>query len=197
MSLTEEQRAANVAATRMFPIIGGRRIPWSLIEPFEGQAMANHGGQSLGRLAERGGLSKAEAYAVVAGLSIHDVIQQRGGVSKAAALWDGWVEARVGLLARIAELEAALEREREDHARTAWTAGNRSDRCYPMLVRLEYADSDGTFHLSDWCLYKSKQTTLPIEDYRIRLGADDAPAWTDDARAVADQARKEAGDDAT
>ena len=30
--------------------------PWALLEPHEAQARANHGGQSLKRLAERGGL---------------------------------------------------------------------------------------------------------------------------------------------
>lgn len=34
-------------------------VPWSLVKPHEKQAQANHG-QSLKRLAERGGLSPAE-----------------------------------------------------------------------------------------------------------------------------------------
>lgn len=45
---------------------GGRAwIPWDLIEPHEGQALLNHGGQTLGRLAERGGLAPYEAIAVI------------------------------------------------------------------------------------------------------------------------------------
>jgi hypothetical protein len=40
-------------------------IPWELINPHEEQAKANHGGQSLKRLAERGGLSFTEALAVM------------------------------------------------------------------------------------------------------------------------------------
>ena len=42
-------------------------IPWEAIAPYEGQAKENHGGQSLERLAERGGLSPAEAFMVMHG----------------------------------------------------------------------------------------------------------------------------------
>ena len=49
---------------RMFPIQGGPAIPWSVIEPCEQQAQRNHG-QSLQRLAERGGLSVLEAIDVL------------------------------------------------------------------------------------------------------------------------------------
>jgi len=56
----KEARAAG--ATTL--IIG---LPWDMIEPHEDQARRNHGGQSLERLAERGGLSAAEAVAVLAG----------------------------------------------------------------------------------------------------------------------------------
>lgn len=42
-------------------------IPWEAIAPYEGQAKQNHGGQSLERLAERGGLSPTEAYLVMHG----------------------------------------------------------------------------------------------------------------------------------
>jgi len=40
-------------------------IPWSVIAPHEKQALKNHGGQSLKRLAERGGLSPCKAVAVL------------------------------------------------------------------------------------------------------------------------------------
>ena len=43
---------------------GRTSIPWSLIAPHEQQAQRNHG-QSLRRLAERGGLSHGEAVAVI------------------------------------------------------------------------------------------------------------------------------------
>lgn len=42
-------------------------IPWEAIAPYDGQAKQNHGGQSLERLAERGGLSPAEAFMVMHG----------------------------------------------------------------------------------------------------------------------------------
>lgn len=54
----EAYRAAGIGTL----IIG---IPWSMIQPHEAQARANHGGQSLTRLAERGGLSICEVLAVL------------------------------------------------------------------------------------------------------------------------------------
>lgn len=50
---------------KKFPILGtNESIDWNLIAPHEKQAMENHY-QTLDRLAERGGLSWAEAYAVL------------------------------------------------------------------------------------------------------------------------------------
>jgi len=51
---------------RLFPIQGGPAIPWSVIAPCERQAKANHG-QSLERLAKRGGLGADEAVDVLMG----------------------------------------------------------------------------------------------------------------------------------
>ena len=49
-----------------FPILGANiSIPWSILEPHQAQAMANHGGQTLRRLAERGGLCWVETLAVL------------------------------------------------------------------------------------------------------------------------------------
>lgn len=42
-----------------------RSVPWSLVEPHAQQAERNHGGQSLSRLAERGGLCPSELCAVL------------------------------------------------------------------------------------------------------------------------------------
>ena len=50
---------------RMFPIQGGPDIPWDVIAPFDKQCQRNHGGQTLERLAERGGLGVSEAIAVL------------------------------------------------------------------------------------------------------------------------------------
>lgn len=55
-----------------FPILNGqlRWIPWELIGPHEEQALSNHG-QTLKRLAERGGLCPSEAVAVLENRSWH------------------------------------------------------------------------------------------------------------------------------
>lgn len=52
------------AGEPMFPIMGGPRVPWSLIEPYEAQAQTNHS-QTLKQLAGRGGLSMCEAMAIM------------------------------------------------------------------------------------------------------------------------------------
>lgn len=52
-----------------FPILSRAKekeyIPWSVLEPFEERAMNNHGGQTLKRLAERGGLSWLEVLVIL------------------------------------------------------------------------------------------------------------------------------------
>lgn len=40
-------------------------VPWSMVEAFEARAQRNHGGQTLERLAERGGLSPYELNCVL------------------------------------------------------------------------------------------------------------------------------------
>lgn len=51
---------------KTFPILnsGGQSVPWKAVEPHSEQAMKNHS-QTLGRLAERGGLSWKELYYVL------------------------------------------------------------------------------------------------------------------------------------
>lgn len=61
MSFTEERKALGLGRTDSIR----DSIPWELIGPHEAQAQANHGGQTLKRLAERGGLSAGEAVAVI------------------------------------------------------------------------------------------------------------------------------------
>jgi len=45
--------------------LGPSSIPWRVIAPHEQQAQRNHGGQTLQRLKERGGLCACEATAVL------------------------------------------------------------------------------------------------------------------------------------
>jgi hypothetical protein len=71
-SLEERSEAGAQPSEGMFPIMGlsiasrAQPIPWSMIAPHEAQAMANHG-QSLEKLASRGGLDPIEAVAVLSG----------------------------------------------------------------------------------------------------------------------------------
>ena len=48
-----------------FERLQGSAIPWSMIEPHNATAKANHGGQDLEQLARRGGVSACEALAIL------------------------------------------------------------------------------------------------------------------------------------
>ena len=64
----EECRAAMILmkknASKKFPIMGSAMIPWEVLEPHEPQAITNHG-QTLQKLASRGGLDWGEAAAIL------------------------------------------------------------------------------------------------------------------------------------
>lgn len=67
---------------KTFPIQDGRPIPWSLIAPHEAQAVKNHGGQTLQRLAERGGLSPCEALCAIRGEGIGMLLREPHGLRR-------------------------------------------------------------------------------------------------------------------
>lgn len=67
----------NTEKWKMFPILpvpqyGYRRefVPYWIVEAHEAQAMKNHGGQSVKRLAERGGLAWDELYMTISDLPL-------------------------------------------------------------------------------------------------------------------------------
>ncbi len=77
---------------RDFP--GGRRsVPWSWVAPHEDQARSNHG-QSLERLAQRGGLGPDELLCTVHGRSLRAIFSKALTLADAEAwlaTWDGSV----------------------------------------------------------------------------------------------------------
>lgn len=59
---------------RTFPVLHGellRAVPWAMLAPHEGQALANHH-QTLEELTQRGGLGTSEMLAVMAGKRLRD-----------------------------------------------------------------------------------------------------------------------------
>lgn len=76
-----------------------KSIPWSLIAAHEKQALENHCGQSLKRLAERCGLSAMEAVAVLEDKTFHD----RWGWSQSAQ------QTRDNILEAIRRLQELVE----------------------------------------------------------------------------------------
>jgi hypothetical protein len=73
MFVVEKPDPAVARCMKLFPILTGPNkmtrdqafVPWAAIEQHLDQALHNHGGQSLERLASRGGLSATEAAAVL------------------------------------------------------------------------------------------------------------------------------------
>lgn len=59
-------------AEERFPIQEGPSVPWEFMAPHESQCQKNHG-QSLKRIAERGGLGASEAWAVVNGIRYYEI----------------------------------------------------------------------------------------------------------------------------
>ncbi len=62
--LQDRLKVMDTYFSRLFPIMNGPSIPWSMIAPHEHQALANHS-QTLECLARRGGLDPTEALAVI------------------------------------------------------------------------------------------------------------------------------------
>ena len=76
---------------RMFPVLQeGWSFPWRYVAPFEAQAQRNHG-QSLSRLAERGGLCSVELLCVVNDLAWRERI---GPDDTARERFTAWVRAQ-------------------------------------------------------------------------------------------------------
>jgi hypothetical protein len=65
-----------------------RSVPWCIVEPWRDQAYVNHG-QTLERLAERGGLSPEELFAVAHGLGLRSLTN--GSIDEQAAI--DWLNA--------------------------------------------------------------------------------------------------------
>jgi len=68
-------------------------VPWEFMAPHEKQARANHGGQTLARLSERGGLSIGEALAVVKNRECYQM-DRAVAVKQFAELLAAWRKSR-------------------------------------------------------------------------------------------------------
>jgi hypothetical protein len=74
------------------PSSGNERFPLELFEPHRRQAWGNHG-RSLEGLAERGGLSWAEALAILEDRTVYDG-PVRGHETRFREAFDAWRERR-------------------------------------------------------------------------------------------------------
>jgi hypothetical protein len=76
---------------RRFPIQDGPSVPWGVMLPHDRQCQSNHGGQTLQRLAERGGLGASEAWCVVNAIAWWDG-EKRWGHDEMKRLWHAFAE---------------------------------------------------------------------------------------------------------
>jgi hypothetical protein len=69
-----------------------RYVPWEFVRPHNKQALRNHGGQTLARLSERGGLSLLETLAVVTGRdwSAYEHMKRDEAATMLLRLLDEW-----------------------------------------------------------------------------------------------------------
>ncbi len=81
---------------KLFPIITNQckcapgtpsSVPWDVVAPYEKRAMQNHGGQTLEGLAERGGLSPGELYALITDSDYYKLHNKFGLENYGASLW--------------------------------------------------------------------------------------------------------------
>ncbi len=79
-----------MSEVRMFPIQDGPSVPWSIFENKEERCRINHG-QTLKRIAERGGLSCAEAFAIIADMNLPQL--REFGFENAKQKWLEYTEA--------------------------------------------------------------------------------------------------------
>lgn len=130
----------------VMPILGGVKwgitdIPWSLIEPHEAQAQANHGGQSLDKLAGRGGLSVAEALDIIEGKRWTNGREEKALAEKLKLMVADW-KVKMGDYTDTQRLDFLITYE-------AWVAWNREgDAC--RVFAESGADGGGKAPMVGW-----------------------------------------------
>lgn len=120
---------------REFPILHGpgprtvrgipASVPWDLVAAHEAQALRNHGGQTLRRLAERGGLGPWELLAVLLDCAYSNIatLSAESVELRLNMLLRGWSEGdREGLERGVRAALAICKRHADTHAATAGEA---------------------------------------------------------------------------
>lgn len=116
-------------------------LPWAFIAPHDAQAQANHGGQTLARLSERGGLGFDEVLAVLRDQPWRSVPfeEARAAVVELLREWEEdderTVDAYIDEMAARRDPDVSLEVGRM-HARVALSAGRIDEPPYLDLARI-------------------------------------------------------------
>lgn len=141
---------------KYFPIFGSIcAIPWSVIAPFEKQAIENHE-QTLERLAQRGGVSPCEAVAIIEGRK-----WSRMDAETAEAMLRSIVDASKDL--QLATLTAKLEK--------AYADIKTANANHEKFERLWYLEKDK--------LEKARKALVELHTALVNLSFTAKKLWND------------------
>lgn len=144
-----------------FPIQDGPNVPWEVMAPYESQAQTNHS-QTLKRLAERGGLGCAEAWAVVNGLGLRAIM------SDFAAAKASWIQFADGINRHYSELAALRAKVEEQAKALAEFVVQYADKCVELdAARQEnqrLVTANENWHLRMGQLINERDHLLAIRD---------------------------------
>ena len=130
--------SVGMQSLRMFPIQDAEAIPWAVIAPYDHQCQRNHGGQTLEKIAKRGGLGASEACDIILGLSWSTTSPAYGVHLLREIVKDHWYLPQISMLLK------AL-RKYGTHELCKCTFGSRGERIPSLDCELDkiLADTEG------------------------------------------------------
>ncbi|KKK96050.1 hypothetical protein LCGC14_2666650, partial [marine sediment metagenome] len=170
-----------------YPIQGGPSVPWEFMVPHEAQHKLNHGGQTLERMAQRGGLGATEAWCCVNGLKLWPTHDTDEGIANARQRWlelaervnREWNDKRIraevlaACIARLTPLREKLDLLLCDEDLTDEKLREASEGLLPSLAdairflrKLQPAASDLEEHDKELLFERDVEWTLAVSDGR-------------------------------
>lgn len=123
-------------AKQMFPVLNtGISVPWALVEPFEPQAIKNHA-QTLTQLAQRGGLSALELWAVMHGVTWRQARSMPNAPSSDAEALP-WVRELVDVHAKMQRYLTLLREALASHTLTSGCFSRNHVECASVWGAIE------------------------------------------------------------
>lgn len=129
---------------RRFPVQRGPSIPWRAIAPYKYQVKVNHG-QTLERLAERGGLDPVEVRCAVEGKRLSNAVMFGNYTDEQRAADLAWLEAWRRPYEDDEATITALREERDDYKRAGELLGEafRAEASINTTLRARVSELEG------------------------------------------------------